>query len=393
MSFFADNKYVLLFYLVIIGLVYLNRKRFDMQGKIVAMYKTQIGVEKMHRWGKKYSEQLRLLGYIGTGVGYIGLFTISFILVKNLFSLLIKPDAQSAVTLVLPGISVPGSPIHIPLVSGWLALFIVILVHEFSHGLVARAHNIKIKSSGIFFLGPIMGAFVEPDEKQLTKAEDIVQYSIYAAGPWSNIILGALVFVLLTFVFSPLIGLMTTESGVVLASVPEGFPAFEAGLTGGMVVTEVNGISVVNPQQFTQELSYMRPNETLNVKANGTEYPVVLSAHPNDARKGYLGVFVSGAAERTLKQDNMFMSVLYAVLMWIAKLVNITGILSLGIGLANLLPLGPVDGGRMLQVSLMRIKGKEAGLKLWKNIAVVTLLILVMNIFWPLFKWIGNLIL
>ena len=56
-----------------------------------------------------------------------------------------------------------------------------VINHEFGHGVVARAHGLKIQSSGIFLLGPLFGAFVEPNEKQLKKQNDIVQYSIYSA--------------------------------------------------------------------------------------------------------------------------------------------------------------------------------------------------------------------
>jgi membrane-associated protease RseP (regulator of RpoE activity) len=66
--------------------------------------------------------------------------------------------------------------------------------------------------------------------------------------------------------------------------------------------------------------------------------------------------------------------------------------LSLGIGLANLLPLGPVDGGRMLQVSLQKIKGEEKGNKIWHKISIATLMLLAINIFWPAIKWFGKLL-
>ena len=177
-----------------------------------------------------------------------------------------------------------------------------------------------------------------------------------------------------------------------LAGVTDGFPAKEAGLAEGMVITELDGVPVVNFQEFTSGLKCLTPGDNVTVKANGTLFTFPAGAHPDDPNVGYLGVMTSTAAERELKNDSLPFQLLYIVLMWFAKLLNITAILSLGIGLANLLPLGPVDGGRMLQVSLVNIKGKEKGLKLWKQISLATLLILLLNIFWPMFQYIGSLL-
>ena len=41
------------------------------------------------------------------------------------------------------------------------------------------------------------------------------------------------------------------------------------------------------------------------------------------------------------------------------ELFSLIGVLSLGIGLANLLPIAPLDGGKMLQQALHKVKGDE----------------------------------
>ena len=45
------------------------------------------------------------------------------------------------------------------------ALAIVAIPHEFAHGIFARLNNLRVKSSGFALFGPILAAFVEPDEK------------------------------------------------------------------------------------------------------------------------------------------------------------------------------------------------------------------------------------
>ena len=82
------------------------------------------------------------------------------------------------------------------------------MVHEFSHGVVARAHNVEVKSSGFAVLGIVLpiipAAFVEPNEDKLKKEDAIVQYSIFAAGPVSNIFLAIIFFLVMISVFNPI---------------------------------------------------------------------------------------------------------------------------------------------------------------------------------------------
>lgn len=390
MGFWLDYRWTILFYSTIIILLILFRKKFDMQNRFVAMYRTKIGLKLMDRIGVKHSELVKLIAYIGIGIGFVGLIFIVYVLIKNFVGMILVPSAPAAVSLVIPGVAIPGSPITIPLISGWIALFLVILIHEFSHGVVARAHKIKVKSSGIFFLGPLMGAFVEPEEKTLRKKEDTAQYSIYAAGPFSNVLLALLCIVLLMFIFTPVTTAVTTNLGIELAGVTDNYPAKEAGLEKGMVITQVSGEPVKTYTEFTNQLAVVRPNETVSITANGTVYSFKTAANPTNPKKGYLGILASTAPKTELKNKSMWAAVLYGIFKWLRELIALTGILSLGIGLANLLPLGPVDGGRMLQVGLVKIKGKQKGILWWKKISLATLLLLVINILWPILKSIGQ---
>ena len=55
-------------------------------------------------------------------------------------------------------------------------------------------------------------------------------------------------------------------------------------------------------------------------------------------------------------------------------------ILNLGIGLFNLLPLGPVDGGRMLQTALLRFFSEKRANAIWKNVSIFFLMVIIFNI-------------
>jgi len=93
-------------------------------------------------------------------------------------------------TLILPGVT-------IPFFEGVLAIVIIMAVHEGAHAILARIGRIKVLSSGIVLFGIIpVGAFVEPDEKQLEKMEKTKQTRVLVAGSSSNLIVSIIAFVL-----------------------------------------------------------------------------------------------------------------------------------------------------------------------------------------------------
>ena len=382
MAFFAQYKWVILFYSAIILLVFLNRKKFDMHG-LIALYRTKIGLKTMDSWSKKYHEFLKLLGYIGIGAGYVGLIVISVVIFKNLITLFTVADAAPAVSPVLPGIKVPGTEFTLPLISGWLALFVVVLVHEFSHGVIARVHNLKVKSSGLFFLGPLMGAFVEPDEKQMQKQDDVVQYSVLAAGPFSNMLTAAVILLIASMVIPFVHGVMVNEQGFLLTGVTEDYPAAEAGLEAGMIITKVNDAEIKNTEEFTSELNLIKGGEAVDITANETVYGVETIVNPNNNRTAYLGVL--GSTNIVLKNPKL--SWLYAGYEWLIGFFMLLVALSLGIGLINLFPIFITDGARMLRVSLVKIKGEEKGFRLWKNTNIICVFVILISLFFPLFKF------
>ena len=392
-EFILQNKWIILFYLLISVFIYSNRKKFDIQGNIVFLYRTNFGLKFIDKISGKYKELVKIIGLTGIGIGFIGLITISVMLIQNIFSLLFNPNAVPGVGLVVPGVHIPGSPIFIPFWSGIIALFFVVLVHEFGHGIVARSHGLKIKSSGfgMFAIFPI--AFVEPDEETLKKEKDYVQYSTFAAGPFFNILLAALAAILLFFIFLPAQQNLTEPTGFSITSVQEGFPAQAAGMKANEIITGINGIKTLTVQEFSEEISLIRPGETITIQTKDNEYMITTTQHPDEPTKAYIGI-LGLQDQRDFTGTSALSKTLFAILLWIKELTQWIFVLSFGIGLANLLPLGPVDGGRMLQIALHKLFGdKNKGDRLWKQISLLFLLILAINIFFPIIKTIfGNVV-
>ncbi|PIZ50663.1 hypothetical protein COY27_06130 [Candidatus Woesearchaeota archaeon CG_4_10_14_0_2_um_filter_33_13] len=386
-QFVLNYKYVLVFYFLIIIFLIIKRKQLDFQAKIIVLYRMKFGLKFIDKISSKFKEWVVLLGYIGVGAGYVGLIFISYIMIKNLYDLIFVSSATSGVSLVLPGINVPGMGI-LPFWYWIIAIFLIALIHEFGHGVVAKANDIDVKNTGLVLLGPIIGAFVEPNEEKLRKQKDISQYSVLAAGPFANILLALLALVLLTLVFTPLQQAMVEPTGFTFDNyVNESYPFAQAGILPGTLITGIDGKETLEFQQFSQELACISPGEKVKLSTPKQNYSLILTASPDDASKSFMGIkeIHNEFKVKEKYQLGLWKPIYYAI-DWLTGFLRWLFLLSLGIGLFNLLPLPIVDGGRMMQVTLHRLKGKEKGEKRYKQISMFFLLVLLLNLLYPLFR-------
>ncbi len=385
-AFFVDNRAALIFYAVLVLIIVLLRRKIEWQGFGIGLYKTKVGLRLMDSWGRRHKGLVQTLGYIGLGVGFIGMAVIAFVLLKGLVDTFMNPVAPPVLSPVIPGFTIWGQGLKVPLITGWLALFVVIVIHEFSHGVVARAHGIKVKSSGLLIFGPIAGAFVEPDEKAVKKQSPAVQYSLFAAGPWSNVLSAGIFMLVAAYLVAPLVLAMTAPGGAQIGTVSPGMPAANASLMPGMVITSVDGTPVRDYQEMSDALDRVGVGEriTLGTKADG-DFALVTSRNPDNANstRGYLGVTLT--SKRDPAVAGPLFAGLLAAIVWLQDFLSWIVILSLGIGLANLLPLGPVDGGRMLQTAAREITGDEKrGDWWWTRVSIATLALIIVLLAVPL---------
>lgn len=380
-DWWIKNGLTLAFYVLVIALLIVYRKKFEFQG-IAALRRTKFGLKFIDKYAEKHRETTKILGYIGVGIGFAGMIFIVGYVLKGLYNLIFLPQAPATLSLVLPGVNIPGAAIHIPL---WvlIPLFIVVVIHESGHGLVAKAFNIPVKNTGIVFFGPLAGAFVEPDEEKLNKAPDIVKYSVYAAGPFANALTAIVVIILLLLVINPLTMMMVTPMGFSVSQVQEGYPAAEAGWEPGTVYTMINNMTINSSEALTSALSTVRPGETLTISNSNQSITLVTAEHPQHPGQGYLGV-IGVATDFDIKDgvpEWLYYVVrgLYHFLFWIFTL-------SVGLGAFNLLPLGPVDGGRMIQLAFGKMYGDKKGHKYWAKLGWVLLIIILTLIIVPILR-------
>ena len=373
----------ILFYSIIIILIYIYRKKFDIHGKVIALYRTKIGLKLIDRISKTFPRFLDILSNFGIYICFIGMIFITIFLLKGAYDLIMVPDSAPTLSLLIPGIKIPGF-IYVPFWYGIISLFIVIVIHEFSHGIISKVHNIKIKSSGfgMFAIFPI--AFVEPDEKQLLKKSKKQQLSVFAAGPFSNILTALLVLLISIFLIAPIINSAFEFEGINIEEVVEDSPAYESGLKQGDVIIGIDGIKI-NKSNFHELLSSKTPGQEVILQTTEKNLTIIPLQHKEDGLKPYYGIFMTSKIKLKESVAARFGKIPWSIF-YLIDFLNWLFTLSLGIGLANLLPLGPVDGGRMTYTSLLKFYKEEKARKIWKNISLFILLLLIINLAFPFIK-------
>ena len=174
----ANTDYVMLilFALVMSVILYFKRKNLEVQKILfpflyLIMYKTKWGLTKMDSIAKRLEKHKNKLSYTSIIVGFTGMAIMTALFLMSVYKYFFVERA-AVVAPLLPGSTIPGMP-TLSFVHWIIAIFVLATVHEFSHGIFARMHKIKVKSSGFAFMGIILpiipAAFVEPDEEQMQK--------------------------------------------------------------------------------------------------------------------------------------------------------------------------------------------------------------------------------
>ncbi len=358
---------IFLFYALVAFLLYHNRKKIEFS-KGLALLRSKKPLEWMDKISK-LGIIWRSWGYLGVVAGFSGMVLILWFLMNNLYTFITHPELVDAgLRFVLPGVNAgnAGPVMFVPFWYFIIALGIVIAVHEGCHGIVARAHKIRLKSAGvgIFLVLPL--AFVEPDEEQLKRAKLRTKLSVFAAGPFANFCTAALAVLLVTFLLAP--------AGIVMTEVSEGYPAQEAGVTKGDIIIDINGVPVKTTYEIVEEFEILSPGDRVVLTTlAGEERVVTTTTNPDNSSKAYLGI--SFDQFYNFKHfDGHQISYHFAKLLYWVFLLN------LGIGLVNLLPIGPLDGGRMVRaITEKRIKDKQVVRAITLTVSLIALGVLLLS--------------
>ncbi len=238
------------------------------------------------------------------------------------------------------------------------------------------------------------------DPEALLAAERSVTYRalnfwrrlvVLAAGPLFSLLLAVAVFVA---IYS---GVGVWQACSTLYSEEEGAPAALAGLQEGDTITSLGGIEVATAEEFSSALLSFEPGDTITITylREGAEQTTEATLGENESGAPMLGVYLGyervhlsvwaslkesasyivqtvqaygslfnpQTAAETVSESSSVVGIAvmasqaasYGWLSWLYLLAAV----SLALGVMNLLPLPPLDGGRILIEIIQKIIGRE----------------------------------
>ena len=307
-------------------------------------------------------------------VGIVEAFGAMIFITWSLISSLPSVFETPAVSIIIPGVEMPGSSIYIPFFYGLVGLATVLIVHEFSHGIQSVGEKISIKSIGLLLFAIIPGAFVEPDEDELKAAKKSSRLRVYAAGSIANITL-AIVAILLVSLISAGIPTFFAEDGIAIDRVVSDSPS-DGVLKEGMVLEAIDNRKINNSSDYIDIVSSFFPGENVSVKTDQGTYTLTLDKNPSNESRGFFGI----QANKHFVMVNDSLGPIPWVLFELLELFQWVFMLNLGIGLFNLLPLKPLDGGYMLEILLSYKLSENYYKPIVNALSVVMAIIIVFSI-------------
>lgn len=307
------------------------------------------------------------------------------------------------------------------IVIAFIIFSLIILFHEFGHFLLAKKNGVTVVEFSLG-MGPrllsrqchgtryslkllpfggscmMLGEDEAADEPGTFGSKSVwARISVIAAGPAFNFILA--------FLFAVIVVALRGYDPAVLTNVETGFPAQEAGLKAGDVITEINGKTIHMRGEVTDYISFHPAQEyTISYKRDGKEYTVNVATKADEEGRQRLGIsmglgYIKGNALTCLRYgayevkywiDLTFMSLkmllrgqvgikdmsgpvgvvsaiggVYTesasrgILTLVINMLNMAILLSANIGVMNLLPIPALDGGRLVFLILEAIRGKR----------------------------------
>ena len=384
---------VIVFFAFLGVLIYRDRKNIDFK-YILFMRRTKRFTNLIDRIARISPLFWKAVGSLAVFICFIAMIYGTYILIQTAYLVYIGVITQPGLQLALPipssQMSVGPGFIGIPFWIWIITVAIILIPHEAFHGVIARAQKIKLKSVGLLLLAIFPGAFVEPDEKQVKKSKLITKMRIFAAGTFINLSIGILVIILAQFfIWSPNI------NGIVVTNVNQTSPAGYAGIQQGTIIesignqkttmefsdysflvltisnsTSENITNVLSSLIVFKSLSRYKPGDFVTLKTSSGNYNLSLGEHPQIKGFPYIGI----SSMVNAKDTSMFL--------FIFPLLGMIASLSIFVGIFNILPLHPLDGGLMVE-ALAEKYAKKRSKKIVKVIAYLIIIILIYGVIGP----------
>jgi membrane-associated protease RseP (regulator of RpoE activity) len=384
---------VIVFFAFLGVLIYRDRKNIDFK-YILFMRRTKRFTNLIDRIARISPFFWKTVGSLAVFVCFIAMVYGTYILIQTAYlvytGVITQPGLQIALPIPSSQMSVGPGFIGIPFWIWIITVSIILIPHEAFHGIIARAQKIRLKSVGLLLLAIFPGAFVEPDEKQVKRSKLITKMRIFAAGTFINLSIGILVIILAQFfIWSPNI------NGIVVTNVNQTSPAGYAGIQPGTIIESIGnqkttmgfsdysllvltisnstseGISnVLSSLIVFKSLSRYKPGDFVTLKTSSGNYNLSLGEHPQIKGFPYIGI----SSMVNARYPTMFL--------FIFPLLGMIASLSIFVGIFNILPLYPLDGGLMVE-ALAEKYAKKRSKKIVKAISYLIIIILIYGVIGP----------
>ena len=307
------------------------------------IYKSKWMKNVLDRISKSRQILWKTLANIGIVLAFGMMILSIYFLASNLVRFFVPAGEAAPVVPILPGITLPLY---------WLPYFfatatIVILTHEFAHGIAARIERVPIKSAGIVAALVFFGGFVEPDEKKMEKASKSSKLRIVSSGSSTNLVTYFLVILLLVGLF------VSSSSGILINETRENGPAAIAGLQQWDVIYAVNGTPIATVDDFEQykRTHNVLPGQSLNFSTSRGS--IIIIAISNSSGGASFGISGSNYYPMRILEISPIITVnLYIFLSWLSLIAG-------SVAVFNMLPLYPFDGEKFVYYSLENVVKKR----------------------------------
>ena len=264
----ADWKVVL----VLILAWYAMLRIWERNGTLDRWNATRVfGVVLMVRsnWGLKTLDRIarprrfwRIYGEVSLWLCLFCMFLVALTMILAFITSILSPPSASPPS-ASELVAIPGINPMIPLGWGAMAFIVALVIHEFGHGLLARAHGMRIRSFGLLQLGPLpLGAFAEPQYQELHKAPRKERMRMFAAGPATNLFAA---FICLMLLGGLAANFTSNSENPHIRGVIKDAGAYEAGMQPWDTIIQIDGVGVDGVEGFQTILQNYLANDTITV--------------------------------------------------------------------------------------------------------------------------------
>ena len=201
---------------------------------------------------------------------------------------------------------------------------------------------------------------------------------IFAVGSFANFITAGLM--LLLILVTNLVAAYFVQpmpSGVEVQSTVAGSPADAVKLSG--IIISVNGNGIKSSNYLHYLVTSFRPYENINITTTSGTFKLKTAPNPINQSLAYIGINTRDVHMYKFFPGYLAGFALDSLISW-NTLLSWIGVLSVAVGVVNMLPIKPLDGGLMFQEIWDKIFKKKAKL-VGKIVSITLFALIIFNLF------------